>query len=53
MGKAWIPLFGDKTKEELKKELADTEKKEAKLTEKKIQLRIAIAMMEHENSIQG
>lgn len=53
MGKAWIPLFGDKTKEELQKELVMTEKKAAKLDEKRIQLRVAIALMENENSAQG
>lgn len=50
MGIPGIRFFGDKTKEELQSELVSTEKKLAKLDEKRIQLKVAIAIMEHEDT---
>lgn len=53
MGKAFIPFFGDKTKEELEKELVKTEKKIAKLDESRIAIKVELALRQNENSVQG
>ena len=53
MGKAWIPFFGDKTKDELEKELVKTEKKMAKLDETRIAIKVELALRENETSDQG
>lgn len=53
MGKPWITFFGDKTKDELEKELTKVEKKMANLDKQRIDLKIAIALHEHETSVEG
>jgi hypothetical protein len=53
MGKAWLPLFGDKTTEELEKELVKTEKKIVKLDETRIAIKVELALRENENSSKG
>ena len=53
MGKAWIPFFGDKTKDDLEKELVRTEKKMAKLDETRIAIKVELALTEKEPSAQG
>lgn len=44
------PFFGDKTKDELEKELVKVEKKMSKLDKERIELKIAIAIMEKDAS---
>lgn len=53
MGKPWLTFFGDKTKEELEKELVKTEKKMAKLDETRIAIKVELALRENEDSAQG
>ena len=53
MGMPWIPLFGDKSEEELEKELVKTEKKMAKLDETRIAIKVELALRQNENSAQG
>jgi hypothetical protein len=47
MGMPWLPLFGDKTTEELEKELVKTEKKMAKLDETRIAIKVELALRKH------
>lgn len=45
MGKSGVPFFGDKTKNELEKELVKIEKKMVKLDSDRIAIKIALANM--------
>ena len=44
MGKSGAPFFGDKTIEELEKEIVKTESKIAKLDETRIALKVELAL---------
>ena len=49
----WIPLFGDKTEEELEKELVKIDKKMAKLEETKVAIKVELALRKHASSVEG
>ena len=53
MGIPGIRFFGDKTKEELEKELVKIEKKQAKLDSDRINIKIELALRENETPSEG
>lgn len=53
MGIPGVWLFGDKTQEELEKELEKTEKKMAKLDETRIAIKVELAIRKRESALEG
>lgn len=52
MGIPGVWLFGDKTTEELEKELVKTEKKMAKLDETRVAIKVELALRKNEATAQ-
>lgn len=53
MGIAILTFFGDKTTEELEKEVVKIEKKMEKLDNDRVKLKVAIEMRKHESSTEN